>query len=283
MKKLLIFSLSFGLLLSIFSCNDEIIKELQDEYVGISARNTTLRFLRVGDGQPVSAGIVVQLIAAQKSSPVSYTFEIDPSSTAIAGTHYVVNGTTASIEANTSTATLPIQILPDNINPGDVWTLGVKLTGSDLQLASENVVNFRIQVTCPSALAGVVNYSTAAWCGGSSSGTATIVASSAGVYEIVRPDLEGDAATAAAVDWGAYDACYGPGSTLPGGDLKIRDTCNKLTFEGASRWGEVYVFEDISVSANGLELTLVWANDYGEAGTTVLTRADGAAWPNLTK
>lgn len=135
-------------------------------------------------------------------------------------------------------------------------------------------------IICPSALAGTYDVSTSpnlpwpyacnqvTW-----TGSTTWTSVAVGVYEV--PDFS----------FGAYYGCAGVASgegtsTLPGGSLQIQDACGILSPLGASRWGEVYSYS--SVTTNGAELTIVWSNDYGEAGTTVLTRTDGTNWPPLT-
>ncbi len=84
---------------------------------------------------------------------------------------------------------------------------------------------------------------------------------------------------------GAYFACYESSAegSLPNGEggatgsVGIGESCSILNWEGQSQWGEVYTFD--AVSADGIKLTLSWANDYGEAGSVVLTRTDGVTWP----
>ncbi len=84
---------------------------------------------------------------------------------------------------------------------------------------------------------------------------------------------------------GAYASCYGTdaqGSLPCSGDdgcLNIVDACNNLSWAGSSQWGEV--FSKAEVSVNGSELTFAWTNDYGEGGSSVITRTDGSSWPNL--
>ena len=87
---------------------------------------------------------------------------------------------------------------------------------------------------------------------------------------------------------GAFFVCYGTTDQanlsnaqleIKDGDVEIVDACNQLAVKGASQWGEVYSFDLVQVDGN--KLTLEWRNDYGEAGTTVLTRTDGTDWPDL--
>ncbi|MCI5082293.1 MAG: hypothetical protein MRY78_11380 [Saprospiraceae bacterium] len=133
---------------------------------------------------------------------------------------------------------------------------------------------FDQSIICPSDLGGVFDYTTTeTWCGAAPiSGTAEWIDEGNGVYNTVD------------FSYGAYELCYGAGATLPhedgAGDLRIENACDIIKPIGASRWGELYVFE--SVSTSGPDLTISWSNDYGEAGTVTLTRTDGRDWPNLT-
>ena len=140
---------------------------------------------------------------------------------------------------------------------------------------------FRIQVPiiCPSSLEGPYNVVTTGWCGTTWEGDVEFVSTGAGVYNI-QSTL--DDVTDFDFSLGAYYACYGAGSTLPGGNLMLSDACNKLSYTGASRWGEVYTFNEITIA--GPVMTWDWMNDYDpEAGVSVITRTDGTDWPPLFK
>lgn len=128
--------------------------------------------------------------------------------------------------------------------------------------------DYTLNATCPSMIGGTYDYETVAtWCGeGPVTGTVTLTPSGSG-YAIDDFSL------------GAYKACYGDGATLPGGTLTFVDICNKISVTGASRWGEIYTFHSLTV--DGASMTIEWTNDYGEGGTSKLTRQDGAALPDL--
>lgn len=135
------------------SCNDEIPLTLQDEFLGIDNSDTQKLYLRTGSGQPSASGIQAQLVAAHRSSPTNFTFAIDPASTAIEGLHYTVSGNSGTIPANSSYGEIPIQILPDNINPGEVLSLIVSITGGDLRVEDGfSTATFSVQVLCPNTI-----------------------------------------------------------------------------------------------------------------------------------
>ena len=273
MKKIVFFCALLCFSFAQFSCNDEIPLTLQDEYIALDAAKTSLLFLRVNDGQPADAGIRAMLIAAHKSSDINFTFEIQSTSTAQENVHYTVSGTTGTIPAGSSFGELPIEILPDNINPGETWTLDIKITeGGGLQLANDNVVSFKIQVSCPSNLAGTLDFVHSDYfCTGDPiTGTTELKEVSDGVY--VFDDFV----------FGSWVACYGGGGVAgddPAITLRMVDICNTISMTGTDNYGDSYEYKITNV--NGPELTIDWTNTYGEFGKVVLTRQDGADWPAL--
>ncbi len=153
----------------------------------------------------------------------------------------------------------------------DSWSGGIcnNSVGANCQL------NFNI--VCLSELVGTYNYRAIGWCGTEKTGTLELKSAGTGVYE---PYLDG--AAEPDFSFGAYGACYPPGSQLPGGSLRLNDVCNKLSFSGQSRWGETYEFREIKV--NGPELYISWKNDYDpEAGEIYITSTNGSSWPALRK
>jgi hypothetical protein len=86
---------------------------------------------------------------------------------------------------------------------------------------------------------------------------------------------------------GGFYTCYTGSLTNPGalptgtddnGMLRLNEDCGSLFWTGASQWGETYTIEAVTVS--GPELTIAWANDYGEGASVTLTRTDGTDWPS---
>ena len=71
-----------------------------------------------------SADGLIQLVGPQQSTAITIPYTIDPTSTAIAGTHYTIssNGSIV-ISANSSLTTLPIAIIPGSVTA----TAGVRL------------------------------------------------------------------------------------------------------------------------------------------------------------
>lgn len=137
----------------------------------------------------------------------------------------------------------------------------------------------RQNIICPSDLTGKFDVVATGWCGTEYTGVYEFISDGVGVYKIW--DVDNDVEE---FSLGAYYACYGSdpqGGGLPFGDLRLVDACGVLSHTGASQWGEAYYFDNITV--DGPTMTFEWHNDYApEAGTSILTRQDGADWPPLS-
>lgn len=149
--KRIIYGLSVTCFLFILSCSEQESPTFSGEFLQMEpncpSRNT---YLRINDGVGESSGMFVKLAGAQRSSPVNFTFEIDPESTAIENLHYTLEGTSASIPANASSVELPLTILDDNINAGELLTLNINMVSADLELnPNYSKACYEINVTCP--------------------------------------------------------------------------------------------------------------------------------------
>ncbi|MEQ9439667.1 MAG: hypothetical protein RIG62_11495 [Cyclobacteriaceae bacterium] len=61
------------------------------------------------------------------------------------------------------------------------------------------------------------------------------------------------------------------------GSLGITDACDDITVTGADQYGDTYTYSFSGF--DGPTMTITWVNTYGDGGTTVITRTDGADWP----
>ncbi|MBL7871874.1 MAG: hypothetical protein JNM78_09710 [Cyclobacteriaceae bacterium] len=87
---------------------------------------------RVTDGKRIKDSIRVNLVGPQKSQAITVNFTVEPTSTAVAGTHYaLITTNTVSIAANSSFGFIYFEVIDDNILPGEIWKLKIKLTSSD--------------------------------------------------------------------------------------------------------------------------------------------------------
>lgn len=110
---------------------------------------------RLNNGSTKRDSIRINLAGSHRSTPITVNFTIDATSTAVAGVHYnlITTGGSVTIPANESYAYVYFEVLPDNIEPGEVWKLKFNLTGSsqsDIEL-SENFKSFTrsIRILCP--------------------------------------------------------------------------------------------------------------------------------------
>lgn len=271
MKKYLysFFVLSFIMLAS--SCNDEIIKTLDGEYITLNSQNTNFLYLRAGDFLPVPLGGEVSLIAAPQSTDVNYTFEVvDSLSTSIANLHYNIDSNSGVLAAGDVKGILPISINPDNIEQDENLTLSVKLTSSDLDLANDNVVTFTFAITCESELAGTVDYThTDNFAGQTLTGSTDIIPDdmTPGLYKFED------------FSFGAWGAAYG--IDPPAGTLEFSHICGIISLYGTDNYGDTWQMDEV-LESDGPNFTFKWSNTYGEFGTVTLTRQDGENWPKLS-
>jgi hypothetical protein len=127
---------------------------------------------------------------------------------------------------------------------------------------------------CPEDLEGTYSFETTvtavgaggsiAGCVGGVAGTGELVGISRGKYSISD------------VTFGQYDCAWGDD---PATGATLVNTCSELTFGGADQYDLIYTISNVQVSGDGTKLSFKWSNDYGDAGTTVLTRTDGKTWP----
>ena len=166
MMKILGATLMITLLTSCFDDpgTDELLDPsvMEVELAAGSAASSTFTYLRENIGASLDAGWDVYLTST--SSPgLDVTFEIDPSSTAIEGVHYTLGGNSVNIPAGEFVGSLPVSILPDNIEAGEVWTVLINITGAGSANISPNYgsATHSIQISCPPNV-GIGTYTTVA-------------------------------------------------------------------------------------------------------------------------
>lgn len=186
---------------------------------------------------------------------------------------------------------------PSDINEGDEFNFFATLkrddgkefntvnTGDNIESSApfNGFFRFTMPVRCSSDLGGVMRVVGTGWCGDTWGDDPNFpyeiewVNEGNGIYNLNNGDFA----------FGAYQACLSffgfptDGTANPAHTLRIKDTCHKLSFVGASRWGDIFQFNEVSV--DGPDLYIDWNNDYPlEAGTAVITRTDGKDWPPLS-
>lgn len=144
-------------------------------------------------------------------------------------------------------------------------TTAIASSGGVYKSPFQNVVS----VVCPSDIGGSINYTTVvtaavvsiAPCQPSVSGTTTWAVLGPGSYAV------GDAT------FGQYACAW---NDNPATGVVLTDACNILSLSGSDQYGLLYTF--VITANDGTTLTINWSNDYGDAGTTQLTRT-GKTWP----
>jgi hypothetical protein len=127
---------------------------------------------------------------------------------------------------------------------------------------------------CPEDLEGTYSYETTvtavgdggdiSGCAGSITGEGELVSIALGVYSISD------------VTFGQYDCAW---DDDPAEGATLKNVCDELSFGGSDQYGSVYTISGVKVSSDGTQLSFKWENDFGDKGTTVLTRTDNKLWP----
>lgn len=145
----------------------------------------------------------------------------------------------------------------------------IAATGGVYKSPFANIVPINV---CPSDLGGDVDYLTVVTASGlpgpfpitpclpSVSGTTTFTSIGHGQWAI------GDST------FGQYECVW---SDTDADGTVWNDFCDQISVSGSDKYGLVYTFA--LVSNDGTTLVVDWSNDYGDAGTSSLTRAGG--WP----
>ena len=140
-------------------------------------------------------------------------------------------------------------------------------TGGVYKSPFQNIVTV---VVCASALDGDLNFHTVVTgavvsivpCQPFVEGKTTLKKITHGEYAI------GDAT------FGQYECAW---SDVDAFGVNWVDFCDAITTTGSDKYGLIYTYS--LVTNDGTTLVLDWFNDYGDTGTTSLTRVSGATWP----
>jgi hypothetical protein len=265
-----------------FALNDakfEATFEVVDNQLGGTVDNVTfsVQHLRIGaTGQiltPAQPRLVKTLAASDFTSNSESKF---PRST---------------VTITAAEAAAAVGLTFDQLDGGDFFQFSAELTTKEGRVfnadnASADVRGgffysspffYRLPVVCPSELARTYAFSTtniaagaggnAGACGPTKTGSVTLTSVSTGAYSI------SDAS------FGVFDCAWA--DTPPGGAVRFRDACGRLSMTGADKYGDSYSMTFISNS--GTALVFDWVNTYGDSGRTTLTAPSGFTFPNNLK
>ena len=92
--------------------------------------------------------VLVQLIGPQRDSDISVFFEVNSSETdAIEGTHYdLVSSSPVTLAANTSAASVTINLNGTSLSDGETRTLVLTLSDQNEVLPAENLKNYTLTI-----------------------------------------------------------------------------------------------------------------------------------------
>lgn len=168
MKKISIYIVLALSFLTVASCmvDDDVATVSEGDYIVGFKNSISSNIYTDLDVDPVNLVQPIDLVGGQNGTPsdeaIVVEFEIDPSSTAIAGTHYAITatGNTLTLEPGSTFVNLPITVYPAAL-PGNLpQTIVVNLT----QVSSSNAVILEERQTttitiakCSSDLAGLYN------------------------------------------------------------------------------------------------------------------------------
>lgn len=265
MKKYKLVLLSLVAALFFTACDEEDGRVLwSGELVEFSSSSSSGVYLRVNDGNNVADQVTVNLVAAHKSSPVNVSVSIvDSLTTAIAGVHYndLSNGS-ATIDANSSTGTVNFDVIVDNIEPGETWTVAYAITGGDVATGITPIVTHSIQISCPSDIGGMYSFSTD-WTvpnggspvSGNVTGTVTMTDNMDGDYDF--DDMS----------FGVYPQVYAIASPAGG----VNDICDAIVGQGdTDQYADPFTISGSRNSTTGV-ISLSFSNTFGDSGDVTLT------------
>jgi hypothetical protein len=114
------------------------------------------QYNRLNDGTKYPLNVQVNLMGRPQSEDVTINFEIESGSTAIEGVHYnrLSTGNSIVIPAGQNTATVPFEVIADNIDPdapgtADDLFIIFNITGGDLPLSKYVRATFNLKTLCP--------------------------------------------------------------------------------------------------------------------------------------
>lgn len=266
-----------------FSCSEEENPENYTGELGVYFSDDTYGSIQVFEaGAIIQDGIPVTLIGKASNTDVSVTVSVDDSSTAVAGTHFNLPSTTVTIPAGEYSVEVPFEVILDGFTgPEDQRTLVLNLASSTAAAIAENnaTVTATLGYVCPSELLVTTNYE--------------IIATN-------NPDLNGLVGNTGTLEWtggtigdngteyiwdtytfGAYQTLYACCEREGAGTvLFINDFCDDISIAELDDFGCVWDLTVVEVA--GPSITFDVFSDCMGTLRIVMTRQDGADWPNLS-
>lgn len=147
--------LTLSMILVLNSCieQDYVIwegAEVEFQHAVVTAPAPGLTYPRMTVANTVgNVNLQVNLVAAHRPNDEVVTYRVvEEASTAVAGTHYIADGTVL-IPANTSFGTLELRILDFGPGTGGPYDLTLELMGNENLAPSENYRRVQVRITQP--------------------------------------------------------------------------------------------------------------------------------------
>jgi len=139
---------------------------------------------------------------------------------------------------------------------------------------------YPVSVVCPSDLAGTFDYiTTNGTAFGTSSGLQSCPGSINGKVTLAAVSGTPGAYAISDATFGVWKCLGDPEGVATG--IRLRDTCEKLSFSGSDAYAANYTLSFVSVNATDLKFN--WSNNFGEAGAVTLKSNAGKPWPTTLK
>jgi hypothetical protein len=160
MKKAISHLIFYSFIFLAISCYDDAGTDILFKDTQIEINEATLAsglaankaYLRQNNGIPKKDSLRINLVGAQRSTPTTVDFLIDGSSTAVLNLHYrLITTGSVQIPANSSFGFIYFEVLADNIQLGEVWTMKVNISNPSVGKVNPNYSSFTrgLQILCP--------------------------------------------------------------------------------------------------------------------------------------
>lgn len=266
MKKLLTI---FSIALLVFSCEEfsDGIYSGPDQVAFARTTATGLYLEEPATGDDDLDSLEVQLIGAQSSSEITFSYELASTNQAIEGVHidFVTAGGTGTIPANSSIGYIYFRVKSDNFSASDQINLVIDLTDASVKLAGNFTQTTKaLSITCESDIAGDYTYSSTGLADPDFDGVQTAynvtgtvsITAGTGVGSYSFSDMT----------FGCYPQVYS--DTAPSGGFT--DVCAVITGDGdVDQYNDPFTI-NATVNGDGT-IDLTWNNTFGDTGTVVLT------------
>lgn len=186
-----------------------------------------------------------------------------------------VSSLPATINVPFTSALSALGIAESSVAVGDAVTFTFDATTSSGKYRSSTSLS--VPVSCFSDLGGTYDYvSSNLKASGDGAGACPTETVSG---QVTFTDLGGGKYLASDLGFGQYGSSCWEDGPATSANATFSDVCNELKTGGQDQYGLVYTWTITAIS--GADLSISWANDFGDSGEVVISRPDGSPWPSL--